>query len=1186
MPLPTKNFFYFITDSQGRSLWVDHSGINPTIQTSSPPVPLPQHPKGWKDIQISFGTSSKYFSLNRAFSVPMFFVGDGAFICRDAVYKLRGYQEELYVVILKLNPQTGVYELEYKGRLDFGKFSDEPRKGITVNSIEGGVLQFLNNNDSIQYEIPLDITNPDSIQVLFTGVTLYDRFRYSEISVDIPKLTDFDHHTVGYTIPIAFISNEGDSVGIVFGTQEYEEIAFSGTWTNSLLNPYTASSVNSPFYSISPITIQKISGNIVFDLHYADGSFGVWIVLQTSLGTRYNILGAPSSYTQYTASQTVTVPISLQVPLAANEKVFIIAVTSSNSTNDQSVTWQTADIFFEFNSINPPSKAYHLQSLYLWRQLVLRMTDGKYTGDSLYLTANKNIGWTSTNALRNFSYSYYFGPFDVIDTTGVYTIKIPGTLANFPDGSELVISEAISNNGGYTVVSTSLATIGYTIIEVAEPLTTATITGQISAGAAIKMSVEDFYNDLNCDKPMVIRPRGNVLYIEPVEDIYNDDTEIEDIGEITDLEFNYKYDWLCNTAKFGSKSQDYRQRNGRYEFNTTTLFNLPVDVLKKELTRVTKSRRDCFGEEFIRALIFDKPTTDTTSDNQAFMNDLVKGVIFTFYTGAFLTQDISGSYFISIFPPINTSVLSPGDTVTISGAASNNGNYTIISVGGSLASTDILVVEPVTSANLNGNLSINNPNLWQPNRPAYDSITGVLDNSVFNTQITPHHQLLGWARWLSGMLYQLQQGRIVYRTSDKNGDLVTTLAGVTIAEKQDELVANLGNPFFYFISASFKTVVPITFARSLAAANNGYIKATYIGVPLYFIPIGNMHCKPATNDTQEWECILAGPDKNSLDTINSLSLESDFIMATDGIQTSFLNALHWVKYNHTLPAKYSHQFMDEDWSINRNPDYTYNPFFPQKWQTTENIPDQQITRGLGQLSIQWYDAMGVAYGTLHSYTITADPAVIAPNTRQDYTQDISDFAEGYYFAVILDGETPLRISEPIWVKAVHEGTLLLNYSHSTNKYGYFWTGVDPVNIRVDASLGEPYPDNTFVDYQDELAGTETIDGIPVMKQIFELAECPAWLARKVCMIQLLNQWYIQDKHFSRSPESKISPVKVEGSPMYKYEIEVMEAVQGYGLTTDADGNQEDLFAAATLDAQAFGEAPDGAVIEIDVPLTP
>jgi hypothetical protein len=1180
MALYTKTFLYFITDKTNRSLYVKNGIV---LRQGYPPVPLPQNPKGWKDIQISFGTNKKYFSLNRSFTVPMFFVGDGAVICRDAVYSKKGYEEELYIVILKLNQQTGVHELEYKGRLDFGKNIDEPRKGITINSIEGGVLQFINTNDSVQYEIPLDINNPDCIQILFDGVNLYDRYRYSVTDLSLDKPNDFGHQSVGGTLSMPFISNEGDSVGVTQGSQQYEEIfAHSSTAVVSDFNTYLQTSPNY-FLSFSSPTIVTLKGTIKLLCTPSGGAnttVGCWFM--TSLLQRFQVVNG-----NYTVTTNDSFSFSVAITLAANEKLFLVDSITSFSIHTTNTTFYVTDIYAEFVTINPPSLSYAIQPLYLWRQLIKKATGGLYAGDSAFFAAHSNVVWTSSNALRNFSYNYYYGPFDTIDAgAGVYQIKIPGTLSNFPDGSELIISQAASNNGGYTVVGTSLATIGFTVITVLEPLTNASLVAQISTAAVIKISIQDFFNDEDCDNLMGLQIRGGVAWIEPIEDIYKPDAEIFDIGEITDLKFSYAYDMLCNTATFGSKSQDYRQRNGRYEFNTTTLFNLPVTTLKKDYTKITKSRRDCFGIEFQRALIFDKPSTDATGDNQAFMIDVVKGVTYKYYVGSFEAQINTGLYYIVI--PRVIFALVAGTQFIISGAASNNGTYTVVNVSYIVAGVTLIqVLEPVTNAMLNGILTTTDPNLYGVNRPAYSSITGVLDNTVFNTEITPHHQLLKHGRMMASILCGQPADKIVFRTTDKNGDLVTTLAGVTVAEKQTEIIGNLGTALFYPFYGEFKTRVPLSFNAVYSNLGTGYIKGTYIGVPVYFLPIGQMDAKPALNEPQVWKMILAGPEKNSLETIKLLSLDGGFTTDIMGnfIFTSTLQPLQFVKYNYTLPAKYQYKFMHDDIQPNRNENYIGNPFYLQKFQTTESIPVQCLTRGIATPNVEVYDADGNLYFTA-PMAVTVDAAVIAPMVRWDYLIDISAYPENYYQIVITDGTNKLRISEWIHIAALHEGTQLFEYSHSTNKYAFYFGGIEKPNIRVESTLLTEYPDSTFTEYTDEISDYEMIDGIPVMKRLLTLNFIPDWLSEKMNMILLLNGTFIEGKHYSRTPDSKFNKKQIAGYPFYKYDIEICLAHNTYGLATDESGTEEEFVVLTTLDAQGFGQANPGDVITIDLNLVP
>lgn len=1194
MALPVKNTLQFITDKDGRCKYVE----NGVIKTSSPPVPLPQNAKGWMDTSIGFGTNKKYMNLLRSYTYPLFFVGDGAVICRNAIYKGAGYENELYFVSLRLNPQTGVYELEYKGRLDFGKASDEPRKGITVPTLEAGVLQYLANNDAVQYEIPLDITNTDCIQVLFDGVTLYDRLRYT--IVPFAHVCGQDFWSV-VTLPMPYISNEGDSVGVVFGSQSFDFLAKNILNTLSdVMLAYGTASANCIFYSIRPITV-TITGTIKFTWtrdNYSDtptGVYGFGVMFATNLRAAEPISTNP--FTQYynpTGSNpggpvSINLNVSLTISLAANEKLYLLSIINDTIDRHATITYLESDLYYSFNTKNPPSKAWAITPLELWKELVHRMTEGRFTGDSAFFANNKNIVVTSTNALRNLSYNYYTGPFDTVDTAGVYTIVIPSTLANFPDGSQLIISGAASNNGGYTVLSTSFFTVGYTTITVLEPLASASLVGQISTVAAVKMSVEDFFNDYDCDYLLGLKAVDGVLWIEPIADLYSPTAELFDIGEITDLKIEYAYDMLCNTGSFGSKSQDYRQRNGRLEFNTTTHFKFPVDTLKKDYTKITRSRRDCFGIEFIRALIFDKPTTDTTGDNQAFMVDVVPGANYVYYQGGFEVYIDTGQYYIKI--PQVLLQLTNGAQVVISGAASNNGTYTVENTSYLVVGfTIIRVTEPVTAALLNGEISTSDASLYSVNRPAYDSVTGVLDNTVYNTEITPHHQLLAHGRMLDSIMNLLPAEKIQFQTTDKNGDLTLTYPGGRIlSQKQSEVISMLGTPLFYPLYANFKTKVPLTFNQVYQQMNAGYVKGTYIGVPLYFLPIGKMDSKPALNEPQVWQMILAAT--NDLNIINMLSLESDFTIDNMGnfLSVSKANALHFVRYNYALNPKYSHYQINQARQPSRNEDYIQRPYYLQKIQKTDpGIPVQVITNGISAVSADVYNADGTLYAS-YPMAITADPAIIAPVTRWDYTIDQSGFPEGVYCVVISTAAGNLRMSEWFHVAAVHAKTLLFECNHSTNKYGYYFSNVPSIPFRVEATLLAEYPDGTFVDYQDELADTELIDAIPVMKQELRIGNAygvPDWVAMKMNMFLLMNQAYCEGKHISRTPESKLAKKSIVGSPLYSYLVEVTEAHPKYFDSTDETGTNEDVIFVATLDAQGFGLAPAGSVIEVDLTLNP
>lgn len=1183
--IPTKLFLYFIVDSLNRSRYVDTNGA---VQVSSSPIPLPQHPRGWKDIQISFGTNQNYWSLLRSFTAPLFFVGAGATICRHAIYSGKGYEEELYLVLLRWNPATGVYDLEYKGRLDFTKHIDEPRKGITVNTIEGGVLSYLTANDGVDYEIPLAPNNPDAQLIQFDGVTLFDRLRFSMVDKSFVGSGSFAGFR--YAVNFPFISNEGDSVGILQGSQIYEDVGVS-------IQTYTQNSGNWFFSSIRPVQV-RITGTLKFTtvagssptnsvqqyFQFRTGPYPTFDHQYTILGT--DVGGINPNPIEYTTNQDVFVNVDVTINLAANEKLFFIGFTGINGGASHSVTLDLSDLFISFKTINPPSAAYGISIYDLNKWLIGKMSGGRYTGDSAYFAAHKNLMWTSTNALQNFAFQVYYGAFDTLIIGASYYIKVPGVFKQFPSDNQIIITGASSNNGVYTVLNIGALIGGFTTVQVQEPVTAVTgLSGTISTIPALKINYKDFFNDVNALYNIGMKIVNDVIFIEPKGDIYKPDAQIFDIGELASFKMHYADELLCNTATFGYKSQDYRQRNGVYEFNTTTLFKLPVNTLKKDYNQVLKARADCFGIEFIRSIVFNKPTTDVTGDNQSFIVDTKPGqadvtAIVSFISGA---PDL-------LITPLGINFI-PGDIIQFTGSASNNVTVTVGAVVQSFVGNVVGIAPGGTPFVNESNVSVLIH--WVKSKflilnrygigslSGYTAMTGVLDNTVFNTEWTPHKNMLRHGPYLRPLLKQLDSEKVVFQTSDKNSAFSTTLAGVTVAERQDEVVSGLGPPLFMNRYAEFTTVVPINFADIMASLGTGYVKGTFYGIPLYFLPIGKMDAKPAVNSAQVWKMLLAPEPLNDLSVLEMLSAEGQFSIDNMGniLFTSDLNSLHFNRYNYSLPAKYQHKEMYDDQFQNRKDQYVSRSIYVQKWQKTDSIFVQAITKGISTVNVDVYDSNGIIYQT-NPMVVTADPTLQLPYVKSNYSINLSGFTEGIYFVVLSAGGVNLRISEFLDVRSSHVGTLLFEYSNTTNKFNTYFTGVTPM-LRIEGRLLSWYPDDSHENYTDEYADNELLDGIPTMKRPLRILPVPDWMAQKLSKILLLNNTLIEGVQYSRTPEGKFEKKDYPGHDMKSYTIEISKAKNVHGLITDEVGSVSGLVSSYTLDAQAFGGG-SGATINIDI----
>lgn len=1089
MGVPQHRWLHFIVDGLNRCKWVDHSDpANPIVKTSSPPVPLPQRAKGWKDISIDFGTNFKYWSLLRSFSVPIQFVGDGAIIVRDTCYNGKGYEDELYFIILKLNDDTGIYDLEYKGRIDLKKHLDEPRKGITCNTIESGVQTYITANEGVPYEIACNETNPAAKQGLLDGTNLYDKYRYTMI--------EFDSTGQGTSaVAFQFISNEGDSVGVIKGSQSYDPVPFDTSFENSI-DVYCASSANYFYASINQIEI-NIKGTLRISSVPDSGDLLYRFRFHTSLGNVYEFYNDT-----VVGNQTFEIPIDLTITLKPNEKIFFI----NHFVGFGHFYFHSSDVFVSFVSKNDATSFYFLEPLDMLKGVVNKMTEGKYTIESNFFNTVKTPVFTSTNAIRNFD------------------------------------------------------------------------------AAVIQMSFQDCFNDLDCQYDLGIKIINDTIWIEPKKDLYKPDQEIFDVGEIAGLKLRYADDLLCNSASIGYKSQDYRQSNGKYEFNTTTHFKFPVNTLQKDFARISKSRADCFGIEFERAKIFDKQTTDSTGDNQTFLIDIndEPGITYLWYQGSFQTQINAGNYYILIPKVIDS--LPVGSQITISDADENNGTYTVENFSYVITGcTLIKITEAVTdNVNLSGLMYTVSDEYYGVYRDTYDSIDGVLDGSIYNYRLSPHHMLLRQGNTLASLMPQLKTGKITFNTCDKNGDISTVINGVSFSEKQDETISKIGIAIYLPWYAEFTTRVPMTFSKIMSNVGTGYIKGTFLGQPLYFLPIGKMSANPGTNASQSWTLLLA--PTNNISSLNQLSAEGLFTMDDMGntIFTSDLNPCHFIKYNYSKPPQYKHLDKYDAQFQDRKDQFISDSYYLQKWEKTDPIVIQQITRGLAELHVDLCNEQGEVIDTF-PMDITVNSAVRTPYVLWNVTLDLSSdtYPEGIYCAVIRSGtDTYVRKSEWWDVRDEHPGTVLVEFSHTTNKYKFYFGNVTPC-IRVEARLLPWYPDATFETYTDEIADNEMLDGIPWEKRKLRILAVPDWMATKLNMITLLNKWKVEGIYYSRTESSKMEKKEYAGFDMYSYIVEISRSNNSYGLSTDETNTEDSTAIAYTLDGQAFGLSEPGKTIDIE-----
>jgi hypothetical protein len=394
-----------------------------------------------------------------------------------------------------------------------------------------------------------------------------------------------------------------------------------------------------------------------------------------------------------------------------------------------------------------------------------------------------------------------------------------------------------------------------------------------NADAKIKTSLSDFIQSFRrfgigwgIKRDSV---NGDKVVLEQHQYFFNQTTMLS-LGDISDLVVEPAKELLFNTIESGQKNQQYDKVNGLDEFNVSQLWKLPVERSVSKYDIVSVYRSDMYGIEGLRVDLYKKNTTDSKSDNDTFMIDVnpteLTGNV-NYYTGSFETQVISGAYFIKI-PAVLTAVPN-NNQVVISGAGSNNGTYTVLNTSYIVAGYTIITVqEPVISATLTGAVQLPNFKYYELNRPAYSSISGLLHtDESFNIELSPKKAILNNGRYIRSCTYQQDIEKVKFQTGDKNSELSRTLNGVTITEKEDIEIGNLGDRLFKPFFFKFRTKVPFDYLELIQNNTYGLVKFNYNGDEYSgFMWDGGI--KAAVDDEQQWT-LLCAPNVDLTKLINN-----------------------------------------------------------------------------------------------------------------------------------------------------------------------------------------------------------------------------------------------------------------------------------------------------------------------------
>jgi len=1269
-----RNFYSFIHNKNGQYFsFVDNALVTTDYEHRQP---LEFNPSNLKEMVLSFGTNKTYSSGVRSLLINWLMVGDGCEIIRNLKYNGKGYGEEIYFVIERFNPNDDSYHVYYEGRFDLAQTKDTMR-GFEAPCLDDSAWGLLSQNDSVKYSIDCTSKAKNAVPILFDGISLKSRYTWQTVNVQFKIHNDegilFDH-----PINLPLVSSDGDSSGIVTQGQSY--IPEDG-------GPYSQSNF---MYKPNKINQAHLWGTFSYQAKSENaGDVGTQLTVRTNFRV---IKIASNDFHINDTFITQRMSFDVTIDLQAGEYISLFLggahSTQAAGDNDWVILPDLTNVYIETRTKSDPTIVYGRRPLDVLQEIVEKGTNGKYKADSIFYSTNKNKVITCGNALRS------------------------------------------------------------------------------STNAMIQSSFNDWFRSYDIEDFIAFRIIDNQIWIEPLTVVYDDSTNLFDVGEVTDFEISDAYDYLCNEIELNMNKQDYNHTSGRLEFNGRNTFFAYQYNVKNKLSLISPYRKDCYGMEFIRLDYQQLSTIDDSGDTNVFMveitnqtgvggsnvfnfesfdinhlplspiiyypkngdiilnnkpivrgacqpntrvNIYVDGVFDGFTTSgatanglwsydiqtalAEYQQDVNdGVHLIEatftdltgVESSVSVTILNgvqaeafenvhDGDSLydnlpmlrgfmesgktlgllvdgvtkgVLTGDGNNrwafriqqpltNGAHTI-SIGTAVINVNIFsfveiplitsfkdgvqlvnnlplvegVAAPSTTVNLyldyypdvkigtttanatgnwsfqlvplfktdgstvltpipNGNhiistgLSIDSVKVnitgFTLNRPAYTSIEAVLDDSVFNTQLTPKHNLLNRMRYWKSIFFQQPDTIIKFETGDKNVAFSTTLNGVTTKENSDVKIFDYQDlPIFlpYIFNCTVET--PFFFAETITSFNQGgLVKMTHKGFDIWCLPIGKMTVEDVVHDVQKWSLLISA--KTPLSTLLNLSkFVSNLSLMDNTIYRSDYNTLHMVKYNIGVEEPEIH----EDWFEHRNDRWVNNPIYIQKIRIDDGLIDQIITNFPYQRTIQLraFDGCGKLKATYVYAPVNPSP-IQAPDVLQEVTVDLEALGEGDFYFVMFVDYLAAAISELVSIRKEHYGTIFIDGASKLNKTNVVFSNGWRARVRVEGLVQKWIGDIESIINEDEIGNFDNLNAILSKKRTVLFGDgtgIPDWLYLKICNIILLDNLFIQRVGYTISPDASIEPTdKIPGYPSYQYAVNfrLTDNIQGFNFNEFMPYNQ-------------------------------
>lgn len=384
-------FRFYLQDKTGKYYFMNGNVVDLTTTKT----PINYAPQNWEKTQLNWERGFKYHGIVRKTSTTFEFHKDSASILRSVYYN-GGVNAYAKFVIERFNDTFAVqnYELLYDGEINFVSYKST-LYGVQCEIIEGGFLNKLESREDTNYDIDL-YTNPNQIWVKMDGINFQFRIKWTSTS----GITLFKNLAQEAKVPLNVLSYEG---------------------TNLIFNTYDSIPTNNPSQNFNELKlIQNKSSSsqtktLVYNANFhtfiptTPGGDGYIQVLMAIVDNSDTIVSINTIYQDPVLllqgqSKVTNLPISWTFTLNSGEYIFVfyrVRVPANTGNRGAIFTELGSSLDFTFDNKQKETYIKCLRPIYVFSQLIDKISDGNTIADSQLLDGNEDKVITSFDSIRN-----------------------------------------------------------------------------------------------------------------------------------------------------------------------------------------------------------------------------------------------------------------------------------------------------------------------------------------------------------------------------------------------------------------------------------------------------------------------------------------------------------------------------------------------------------------------------------------------------------------------------------------------------------------------------------------------------------------------------------------------------------------------------------------------------------------